>query len=48
VLSLQEECDQIQQAVTNNNITVLWELILKGVDVNNAEIWDKDYVSNIA
>jgi len=47
-LSLQEECDQIQQAVTHNNITVLWEMILKGVDVNNAEVHDEDGVRNIA
>jgi len=38
-MSLQEECDEIQQAVTNNNMTVLWELIIKGVDINNAEVY---------
>jgi len=44
-MSLQEECDEIQQAVTNNNVTVLWELIIKGVDINNAEVYDRDGVS---
>ena len=42
-MSLQEECDEIQQAVTNNNMTVLWELIVKGVDINNAEVYNDEY-----
>ena len=44
---LQEECDEIQQAVADNNVGVLWKLIVNGVDVNNAEVMDGDMVSDV-
>jgi len=47
VMLLQEECEEIQQAVTNSNVGVLWKLIINGIDVNNAEVIDEDGVSDV-
>ena len=46
-MSLQEECYTIQQAVKNNDITMLKEMITHGVDVNSASVKDKYGVSDI-
>jgi len=35
-MSLQEERDKIRQAVEDNDITTLKEMIIHGVDVNGA------------
>jgi len=47
VMLLQEECDEIQQAVADNNVGALRRLIINGVDVNNAEVFDGDGVSDV-
>ena len=45
-MSLQEECHKIQQAVKDNDITTLKEMITSGVDVNSARVID-ELVSDI-
>ena len=47
VMLLQEECYEIQQAVDDNNVGVLWKLIINGIDVNNAEVIDEEGVSDV-
>jgi len=47
VMLLQEECDEIEQAVDDNNVSVLWKLIVNGIDVNNAEVMDGYGVSDV-
>ena len=39
-MSLQEECHKIQQAVKDNDVTTLKEMITHGVDVNCAGVKD--------
>ena len=46
-MSLQEECHKIQQAVKNNDITTLKEMITLRVDVNSANVEDEYEVSDI-
>ena len=46
-MSLQKECYTIQQAVENNDITMLKEMITHGVDVNCTSAKDKSGVSDI-
>ena len=46
-MSLQEECDEIQQAVIDNDVTTLKEMITDGVNVNGADVYDENEVSDI-
>ena len=47
VMLLQEEYNEIRQAVADNKVDVLWKLIVNGVDVNNAAVMDGDWVSDV-
>ena len=44
---LQEECDEIQQAIIDNDVTTLKEMITDGVNVNGDCVYDEDGVSDI-
>jgi len=45
VISLQVERDKISQAVRDNDVTTLKEMITHGVDVNNVSYFVSDIVS---
>ena len=48
MMSLQEECDKIQQAVWNNDVSTIQQLLDNNIDVINADVFsDKWRVSDV-